>query len=605
MAEQFSDNEWDRIGASIKEEKEERAKTPRRRDLEMRWAQIDRQLSMIPVERVLDSGSKDAWMPNTEWPTQFNALEVILDDADRMSFPQGREWFTVSSYMSDKYVNRFEKRREKFPLIGDDATPIIFTQETADILVKAVFDHFHSIYDFRGMNKLLMGEEIKYGTSDSLIRATKHPHFDENSRGKMITGPALVPFSIKNTYLDDSPTAVLREGFKKRGTIIRQSHKHLEDLKRAARAGGAERGWRMSAVNQLEAQMEKDKNKDQIEILVSDGDHFLIDRWLPNTRITVAVANNDRKVIRFEEDQDNEHLTGYYLRDDVNSPYGVSPLMKGAPIQQALSEGVNRMMMVAALEGEPPVAYDRYDAALAAQGGPDLGPGGQNGLENPDSIKKIFDLNPESMVVVVQFLNKAYEDVTGVNDPRRGAETKSHTTAFAKDIESARGQVRTESYVEDRERGLMTTMLHKEYKIIKRTITKPTPIFVDAKGIKGWVVVSAADLPDQIGIIVHGALGPLAERENIETKQAAFVNIIDLQLKGAQLQQAQVPVKLAEVDIEAMQKEIAQDSGINDTERFITRAAEPAQQPQGGPGVPGAGGQPPGAGAPPPGVPPG
>ena len=604
MAE-FSEGEWDRIGAAIKEEKEERKKNPRRQHLELQWAQIDRQLSMIPVERVLDSGSKDAWMPNTEWPTQFNALEVILDDADRMSFPQGREWFTVSSYMSDKYVNRFEKRRDKFPLIGDDATPIIFTQETADILVKAAFDHFHSIYDFRGMNKILMGEEIKYGTSDSLVRATKHPHFDENSRGKMITGPALVPFSIKNTYLDDSPTAVLREGFKKRGTIIRKSHKHLEDLKRAARSGGAERGWRMSAVNQLEAQMEKDKNKDQIEILVSDGDHFLIDRWLPNTRITVAVANNDRKVIRFEEDEDNEHLTGYYLRDDVNSPYGVSPLMKGAPIQQALSEGVNRMMMTAALEGEPPVAYDRYDAALAAQGGPDLGPGGMNETENPDSIKQILTLDPTALIAVVQFLNKAYEDVTGVNDPRRGAETKSHTTAFAKDIESARGQVRTESYIEDRERGLMTTMLYKEWKIIKRTMTKPTPIFVDAKGIKGWVVVSAADLPDQIGIVVHGALGPLAERENIETKQAAFTNIIQLVTAAAQLKGAGFDIELPKLDIEAMSKDIAQDAGINDTERFITKSAEPAQQPQGGPGVQGAGGAAPSGAAQGPALPPG
>lgn len=587
---EFSANEWDQIGHSIKEDKELRAGRSKRRELEQRWAQIDRQIAMVPVERRLDSGSEDAWMPNTEWPTQFNTLEVVMADARGMVFPKGRNWYTPASYLSEDYLERFEKRRDRFPLIGKETAPLILDQDTADTLVKATLDHFHTLYNFRAMNDFLRGEEIKYGTSDCVVRETVHPHFDADSRGRDMRGPAVVPFSIKNTYLDDSPAAVLREGFKKRGTVIRKSYRHLEDLKRAAMAGGESRGWRVAVVSNLEGENEKDEYSGQIEVLVSDGDHFLEGRWLPNTRITVAVGKNDRRVIRFEEDQDNEHVHGYYLRDDVNSPYASSPLMKGAPIQQAISEGMNRMMMAAVLEAEPPVVWDRYDSTLAANGGPDLGPGAKNGVENLDSIKKIFDLNPEALMAVVQFLIKTYEDVTGNTDPRRGAETKSHTTAFAKDVESARGQVRTEDYVADIQQGSMTTILHKEYRIIKRVLKTPQPIFVNANGIKGWVKVSAADLPDQVSFEVHGALGPLAERENIDAKNQAFTNIIAIHMQAAQLQAAGINVNLPELDMEAIEKEIAQDAGINDAERFIRSAKSAPRGVQEQPGVQGANG---------------
>jgi hypothetical protein len=343
--------------------------------------------------------------------------------------------------------------------------------------------------------------------------------------------------------------------------------------------------------------MDEEEKKDQIEVLVSDGDHLLEGEWLPNTRITVAVGKNNNRVIRFEEDKDNEHVNGYYLRDDVNSPYASSPLMKGAPIQEALSEGMNRMMASAILNAEPPMAYDRYDTAMAAMGGPQISPGALNGLEDPESLRQVLQTDPQALMAVAQFLMKAYEDVTGVNDPRRGAETKSHTTAFAKDVEAARGQVRTDDYVSDRQEGLMTTILHKEYKIIKRVLQRPRPIFVNANGIKGWVNISAQDLPDLIGVTVHGALGPLAERENIEAKRNAFQLIIQMHGAAAQLQAAGVDMNLPSLDIEAMLKQVLQDAGENEAERFIRSPDRNAGQPQGGPGVPGAAGVVPGPGA--------
>jgi hypothetical protein len=80
---------------------------------------------MTPIPRVVQTGQAEDWYPNLEMPSQFNTLEVLMADARRMIFPKGREWFTVSSYLSDEYIKRFEKRRESVPLIGEDAVPMI------------------------------------------------------------------------------------------------------------------------------------------------------------------------------------------------------------------------------------------------------------------------------------------------------------------------------------------------------------------------------------------------------------------------------------------------------------------------------------------------
>ncbi|NUP96652.1 MAG: hypothetical protein HUU28_10865, partial [Planctomycetaceae bacterium] len=51
--------------------------------------------------------------------------------------------------------------------------------------------------------------------------------------------------------------------------------------------------------------------------------------------------------------------------------------------------------------------------------------------------------NPAGLLQVYLGYLKQYEDLTGVSAPRLGAQTKSHTTAFAVDAEITRGLVRT------------------------------------------------------------------------------------------------------------------------------------------------------------------
>jgi len=532
---------------------------------------------MTPIPRVVQTGQAEDWYPNLEMPSQFNTLEVLMADARRMIFPKGREWFTVSSYLSDEYIKRFETRRESVPLIGEDAVPMILDQESADTLVKAVFDHYHSLYNFRSLHDLCMAEEFKYGTSIAAVREAVIPKYDISSRGafaKELKGPALVPYSIKNTYLDESPLAMMHEGFVTSGTTIRRSYKRIDDIKRAMAAES--RGWRKNSVNNLDELNGKDDKRGHVEVLISEGDHLFEDgTFLPDTRVTVAVGSSNHEVIRYEDNVKCEVIVGHYLREHVDSSYGTSPLMKGQPLQEALSEGINRMMASVALDAEPPVLYDRNDAAIAASGGADLSPGSQHGVEDMDAVRALDIANPEAHAVVVQFLKKFYEEVTGVNDPRRGAEVKSHTTATANDIQESRGQMRTADYVEDRQQGPLTSMLYKEFDIIKRVLKKPQPMPLGKLGIEGWVQIASDDLPDRIAVNVLGAIGPIEERQQIEVAVGAINQII--QIHGIAMQMG-IPVP--ELKIEDIDKFILNRAGIQDASRVI------GETPSGDSGVP-------------------
>lgn len=580
----LSANEWQRVGWYVKDETERRANDPRRVYLEKVWKEIDRQLLMMPKERVVEGSPRSSqkaqqdWLPNIEMPSQFNALEVIMADARRMMFPKGRDWFSVNSHLSDEYLKRFKDRRGKYPIIGEVPLPAEIDQQTADTMVKSVIDHYHDLYDFRAMFDLLLGEAVKYGTYVGAVRLVTHPKSALEARGlpgMAVRGPALVPYSIKNTYLDDTPTALMHEGVKIGPALSRRTWRRLDDIKKAVEAGGAGRGWRTEALEGLEPiEGEQDPLRGHVEIIVWEGDFLCEGIYIPNTRLWVAVGKNDKRVIREESNAGLEHVTGRYIQDAMDSPYGSSPLMKGRPVQEALTEAVNRLGAAACLSAEPPVVYDRYDTALAAAGGPDIAPGSKIGTESVDSIKDLDIGDLQGIAGAVALFKKFHEEVTGVDDPRRGEQTKSHTTATAKDIEAARGQMRTENFVVDQQQGPMTAVLYREWKLIKDVMTEPQPIAVNSNGIEGWLNVASADLPDRVRLDVHGALGPVEEREKSAQKLQAFQMLFQIDAMAAQLGLQRPEIKLAQI-----YKDILNEGGVNDLDRFIGEAKQAPPMP--------------------------
>ena len=577
----FSQNKWDTIADWIKEIKGRRA--AERKDLEAIWKEVDRQVAMQPLPRTVKSGEEKDWYPALETPFQFNTLEVTAADARRLKFPRGTEWYEVSAEVSDDYQRRFSERRDRFPMIGKAALPMKLDQETANVLVKTTLDHFHRLYDFRSAVDLLDAEAIKYGTSAARVRPVQLANFAGGFRGvksESIRGPALIPSSIKNTYLDDSPHAVMAEGIRTAPMTIRNGFQHLEKLKAAARKGGKERGWMLRQLDKLDPLSGKDIHHGHVEILEAEGDIIVPTSrdaiFLTNSLVTVAVGNNAARVIRYLKNLTPFHsyVVGHYMRQDVNSPYGVSPLMKGQPVAEALTNALNDLMAAGTLNAGPPVAYDRNDATLAAKGGPEISPRTLIEADFPDRIfpQQIGDVG--ALLNTFLALVRMYEDLTGNTEARRGQPGRSHTTGLAREIEASQGLSRVDDFVVGTEAGPLTDVLNMEFAIIKQVMTSAQPVSVGAGGIEGWVNVAAGDLADAAVFRVVGSAGVLNERERAQNFFAAF----QLHLQAAQ-QALGLGVRL-DIPWSAIITEIYQRAGIQNASQFTgtSQALPPGAQ---------------------------
>lgn len=357
------------LGDYIKAEFERRK--VKRHDLEMTWAEIDRQIAMIPVARRVDTGNAEDWYPDIELPLQFNAMEVIGADTRRLKFPRGTSWFSVSADISDQYTKRWQKRRDGSPLLSGGgfsfeedsefkqlAQQVDLDQETGNVLTKATMDHYHRMYDFRTQMDLFDAEMIKYGTGVVRVRPVKTSSFSMDFRGKRtegMVGPAVIPCDIKRTYLDITPNSVMHEGVMIAPLTLREGTMSLDGLILAARKGGKERGWMSKQIKELIPEGEIRG----IQIIEGEGD-FVVPRsrgsiYLPNFLVTIAVMQGRVRVVRMRENPlpFRSYVVGHYMRDRVDTPYGASPLMKGQPVQEAASAIMNDLLAASRFGSRP------------------------------------------------------------------------------------------------------------------------------------------------------------------------------------------------------------------------------------------------------------
>lgn len=593
--------DFDKTAAWIYEEFKRRKEAPRRMDLDACWDDIDRQVAL----KAKAAGSRDsssgqsksddrrAWMSSIELPLQANALEVLTDDTLRLVFPKNTDWYSAHAVMVDKEV---QKIVENFSVAGvdDEAVQEItrmlgkMDQESLDLLVHAVMDYSHKQYDYTTVWKTMFAEGLKYGTYVGRWVIAKRDVMTQQYRGvSKGKWPFLVPCSIRNIFLDDSLQATLKEGEEIGPSTIQMKYQNLNDLKMAARAGGSENGWVLANVEELSPASAQGVRKDHVQLLEFEGD-LLIPRsrdsiFVPNVVITVAVGNAV-KLVRYRENPFpfRSYLSSVYQRDDADSPYGTSPLIKGRPLQEAATESMNRLMDVACLQAEPPTEWDRNDNGLVGAGGPILTPGASYGVErvgNGVNPLKVGDLG--GMTTLYGALAKNYEDSTGVNDPRRGGDLKSHTTALATDINASRSVLRTEEYVSQNERGPVLTSLYQEYWLIRDCLkSREVTVHLNARGVQGHVTINGNALPERVDFTVQGSLGALTKREraqNFMQFTALVGNLYPL------LQQEGSAPRAREIIMTA-----AAEFGIFNAEKYITDAG--TGQGAALPGIPGASG---------------
>lgn len=533
---QLRSGDFDKAAQYVYEELARRKDNTRRLSLEKTWKDIDRQIALNPklaLPRDVSSGQgrgadRRAWMSSIELPLQANALEVLVADAKRLIFPRDLDWYQANAVYNDREAQQISEALSPSGVTDETVKQVIqkmqaSNQEGLDLICHSVIDYSHVQYDYFGSWDAMIGEAYKYGTFSGRMVKAKREVKSQEWRGANRAGEwaFLIPVSIKNLYLDDTMSASLNEGLEIMPATIQTKWQGLDDLKRAAKAGGSDKGWILSALDDLEPEGNDDQRKrKQVEIAVYEGD-LLIPRsrdniFVPNVVLTVAIGSKP-KLVRYQENPYpfRSFITGVYQKDDIDSPYGTSPLVKGRPVQEAACEAMNRLIDVACLQAEPPQLWNENENALIATGGLIVAPGSSGSVQRPETAVKLLDVGDIAGLasVVLQFL-KLYEDMTGVTDPRRGGDLKSHTTALAADLQSSRSVLRTEDFVNGVEQGPLTTALYMEYYMVRDLIgNKPIDVLLDARGVKGHIEISKKALPARCDFLVQGSRGALSRRE--------------------------------------------------------------------------------------------
>ena len=568
----ITQKDFDRVAESISSELEDRKK--RRKDLEECWKEIDRQIEMKPMEREKVPGTE--WMPRIELPLQAQALEVLTADADRLTFPEEQAWFRVHASVTDEYLREIEGmdlipgvEPVEDPMTGEMVTSNTkVTQTEIEQILGGVLVHYHSKYNFRAAIGAMQTEAFKYGTYVGYVREVSRSQFTSEYRGVYRSDermPVVIAGSIKSTYLDDSAQEVLKEGRMIAPSVIRCYSQRVADIQKAARSG---EGWVTQNVKRLDS-----TKRDHAHVIEMEGDLIVprsgTDGFVPNVIVTIA----DKLVVRVREiDTPFRPVVHGVYHAEQHGPYGVSPLMKGMPVQKMATEAANRLAHAVILNTEPPVTYDPNDQYLRAMGGPKIEPRAL--WKSISDVKTVQIGDPAGLMNVYMSLLRQYEELTGVSAPRLGAQTKSHQTAFAVDVEQTRGQTRTVDFVNEF-RQTLTTLLHMELHHIKKVMPE-CEVYVAPLG--GHVRVDKRIIPDYAHIEVLGAGSPIARREQEQKLYAALQMLLQIEPVARQLGATK------NLDIDEVRRMILHqaDPRINPEELFVAGQSGLAGGPQGG-----------------------
>lgn len=580
----FDKRDFDTIAAHVCDTYETR-KTARR-DLEKQWKEIDRQIAMEPDVRFKQRDGRDdpakVWMTEMELPLQAQALEVLDADAERMMFPTSGSWFRAHAELTDEWLETIESSSI---IKGDRAElPSLIDQDNADKLVEGFVSHHHRQVDFISRMGRINAEAFRYGMGVGRARRESKNVFIHEARGvrkETQRIPVLQPASIRNLYLDD-PMPSMHSVVAFGESHIAEDWIRLENLQVAANRGSTDPmdedgGWMPARVKDLTAD-----DKGYVRLLEMEGDLIVPRKTvrsvvIPGAIVTVAEGGSSggggqgasRAVVRlrFRRYPFSSYILFPYHYEGATGAYPTSPLMKGRTVQIMAVSALNRLLDSAALKNAPPVGYDRSNQAFAESGGPVIEPNAMWPTIDPVQVYAQVGGDPAALAQVLTLSINLYAELTGVLPARLGAQTVSHTTAFAKDAEISRGAARTVSYVQKAGKGGLERWLDMAYRMGRDGIgqNETVSFWIDAYG--GFVEVGPEQLPETAVFEWFGAGGPAEEQAKRQSKLTSATLAMQIDQMGAAF--GREPT----LDLAAFQREVLREGGWTDVDTIVTSAA--------------------------------
>lgn len=422
--------DFDKVEEFINDEYDARKGAQFRKDAEERWREVDRQVSMKPMQRISPQGQilKGDWRNAIELGELSKASEIITADIIRIAL--GNE-------------NFFEPHVEIEGQLGQDGNKHVDSdqQEKADGLLRALMLQQQKDFGFKPRFKLSVKEALHHGSFVAEVR-WEEQMMSQGASIKTVGSPVWVPYSMWNAYPDPSPSIIGTNLFYM-GSMILVDFMPLWQLKKRK-----EEGWLPAQVAKLKKEThENGENKtEDIKLVKFIGD-IVIERqdgdiYLPN--MTAIVGNGTLVYIKVNDLAYPNVIHAGYERQDVRDPYYTSPVIKQSPMQKFTTVMINRFADAVDLRTTPPVEYDGNDPDYVISGGPDLSPGSKSPTKSMGKGFKVLEIGePQQALAAVQFGFRQMQEGLGVSSLRQGTQASDRQTATEAKLMEAGSEVRT------------------------------------------------------------------------------------------------------------------------------------------------------------------
>lgn len=535
----------DNVAAFIKRTLEKRKGSKHRKQAEAMWRVVDRQVAMESMSRnKKNPQSGGEWRSAIELGELSRASEVLSADIRRMAFPQNRSWFDPHIKIDPKMAEDVGKTPEEY-------------QNTVDGMLRALMAQQHLDFGFKSRQDLSIKEALHHGGYVAEVDDISMLGSTPDGTVKEINAPVWCPHSMWNCYPDDSPSITAGTLFYTGSMIICSYMSH-----NAIKNTPAGKGWIKDSINKLEDPKDKDH-----EITWYHGDITIprtkgSDIFLPNIK---AACVKDKLVFYKPNDLPHSRIIyNGYERLDVRNPYYISPLMKMSPTQKIASELANKLIDNVELKVEPPVVYDGNDPDLVMNGGVDISPGAQTSSKNLANFKTIDIGDPGAVLTAVQFNIAELQKGTAVDSIRSGMSSSTEQTATEVERTRQGGQVRTIDFLDKHELQGLRPFLYLQHESNKKNL-KTYQFYSPEMDSPDFVVVKQVDLPDTVHFDVVGSKGMIEEDQRQQSTMAVtnFMYSIGAGQK---------------INIDKLAKEMYQDAGNKNPERFLNITDEPTAQ---------------------------
>lgn len=527
--------DWQTVESYIEGELDRRKGCEFRKAHETIWTEVDRQVAMKPMKRIVDGREVSDWHSTVELGELAKASEVLTADVRRMIFPHSRAWFDPHSDLGT-----------------DD--PVV--QKQSDGALRALMAQQHLDFGLKARFELSVKEALHHGSFVAEVKWTPRMKVTDGARVENIAAPVWIPHSMWNCYPDPSPSVIGTDMFYSGSMIIVSYAPHHKVMDMAKGPG-----W-----FNLDKIPKRDKDQDD-EIVTYYGD-LVVGRqdgeiFLPNSK---AVTVNGRVVYCSPlELPFPPVMYAGYERIDVRDPYYTSPIVKLSPMQKLGSVMANKFIESIALKVEPPIVYDGSDPYFVQSGGPVIAPGHKSPTKGTANWNSIDVGDPAAAAAGLEMSIRQIQEGTGVNAIRAGVMSSDRQTATEVTKVSQAGEIRTVDFVDKLETQALRPFLYMQHALNRKNLTGYS-FYNSEMDAPDFMRASKSDLPEIVHFEVVGSKGLLGEEQR--TQKTSMVTAFA----------SQNPLFAPLLKPAELLKEMYQDAGNKNPERFLN--TQEGQDPQ-------------------------